>query len=299
MGLAPVKRIDVIECFKDLKAGQMALCDAIVQTDAELPAWNVEAGHKGPINSVELLAIRQSIARHIGKLWYEKDEALRMPGLLACSEDTIALLQVLNLQKASFEKLMISLRKEIKAPGAKPAQLLGAADGKRDEDIDALLTDVGMKGLNLSLCYRRFHQLPDTIKSVSWTWSLRSRSIKRLSVEEAIVLANERLARKGSLQPALDKLYQLDADTPLAIVRPVQPALKANITFEDVEYRNTRKLITAHSPLFFRDNGKPLPRKNWPGYPDEANRPSRLARVQRSLENVPFIEALNLYCYLQ
>jgi hypothetical protein len=219
--------------------------------------------------------------------------------LIACSPNTITLLQALNNRKAQFERLMVKLRKDIKAPGAKLAQLLRVTGGKRDEDINQLLKDVGMKGINLSLCYRRFHQLPDTIQSVSWTWSLRSRSIRTLSVQEAMDLAGKKLAGMETLGSIVARLNLLDPGDPLAIVKPVQPALKANIVFQDIAGRTVRKQITAHSPLFYLDNGKSLPRKKWPGFPDEDHMPARLRREQRFLEDTPYIKSLNIYRYLQ
>ncbi|MEM1154742.1 MAG: hypothetical protein AAGI44_11420, partial [Pseudomonadota bacterium] len=210
----------------------------------------------------------------------------------------IALLQTLNGQKAQFEKLMVSLRKDLKTPGAKLARLVSGAAGTRDEDVDELLKATGMKGINLSLCYRRFQQLPDSIESVSWTWSLRSRSIKTLSIPEAFSLANGRFAGKEQLDGILAKLRTLKPNESVAIVKPVQPALKANIVFKDVAGRTVRKLITAHSPLFYRDTGLGLPRLRWPGYPDLDDLPPRLPRGTRYIEDHVFIKPLNLYRYI-
>jgi hypothetical protein len=155
-----------------------------------------------------------------------------------------------------------------------------------------------MKGINLSLCYRRFQQLPDTIKSVSWTWSLHSRAIKMISTQDAIDLACNKFSGKDVLDSLMAKLTALDPKEPLAIVKTVQPALKANIVFTDIAGRTVRKQITAHSPLFYLDNGNGLPRKRWPGLPDDYDPPARLSRGTRFLEDRPYIKALNLYRYL-
>jgi len=156
-----------------------------------------------------------------------------------------------------------------------------------------------MSGINLSLCYRRFQQLPDSTESVSWTWSMRSRSIKTLSIEQAMGLAVQRYAGTEILESIQAQLGTLEPGESLALVKPVQPTLKANIVFKDVEGRTVRKLITAHSPLFYFDTGQGLPRLKWPGYPDFENLPPRLSRSKRYLENKAFIKPLNLYRYLQ
>jgi hypothetical protein len=298
MANTTIKRIEVLEAFKKLQSSQSVLCAAICHADADLPAWNEHVdGHK-TLSASDLLKTRQAIVHHISKLWYQVDDRLRYPGLIACSPNTITLLQALNNRKAQFERLMVKLRKDIRAPGAKLAQLLRVTDGKRDEDINQLLKDVGMKGINLSLCYRRFQQLPDTIQSVSWTWSLRSRSIKTIGVQEAMGIARKKFAGMEVLDSIVARLNLLDPGDPLAIVKPVQPILKANIVFQDIAGRTVRKQITAHSPLFYLDNGKNLPRKKWPGLPDEDHMPARLRREQRFLEDTPYIKALNLYRYL-
>lgn len=296
--MTTISRIEILESFHRLQSAQSVLCAAICSADAELPAWNESMEGQHAPGTSDLLAARQSMSHYLSKLWYQADDRLRYPGLIACNANTIALLQALNHQKAQFEHLMVRLRKDIRAPGAKLAQLVGAAAGKRDEDIDQLLHQVGMKGINLSRCYRRFHQLPDTIQSVSWTWSLRSRSIKTLSVEAALELARGKFAGTQALDAIVAKLGLVDPDAPLALVKPVQPALKANLVFQDVEGRTVRKQITAHSPLFYLDNGKGLPRKRWPGRPDDYDLPSRLRRGRRFLEDTPYIKALNLYRYL-
>ena len=298
MGNATIQRIEILESFKKLQSARSVLCAAICSADADLPAWTESIDARRPLGTSELSEARQSFSRHIGQLWYQVDEPLRYPGLLACSPNTITLLQALNHQKARFERLMVRLRKDINAPGAKLAQLLGAADGKRDEDVNKLLEDAGMKGINLSLCYRRFQQLPNTIESVSWTWSLHSRAIKTISVQDALELAGKKFSGKEIIDSMVAKLQLLDPSAPLAIVKSVQPALKANIVFKDIAGRTVRKQITAHSPLFYLDNGKGLPRKKWPGLPDDYHPPARLSRGTRFLEDTPYIKALNLYRYL-
>lgn len=288
----------VIEAFTTLQTLLQALCSAITNTDAHLPAWSKDCGPNGPVNSSELLHTRTALAKHVGNLWHpEHDAPKRLPGLIACSDPTIALLHTLNLQKARFEHGIVGLRKTFKAPTATLPQLLSLATEASDEAVAFALNTAGMKNINLSFCYRRLQQLPDSIASVSWTWSRHSRSIKSVSVLEATTLARDTLAGKSTQPSALDRLERLPPDTPLAIVRPVQPALKANITFADTEGCTVRKLITAHSPLFLLDTGDSLPRKNWPG--DADTPPKRLSRNQRYLEPTPTIAALNLYRYLR
>jgi len=294
-----IQRIDILESFKRLRSGNDLLCAAIANADSSLPAWEESQIEHSPVSLSDLQESRRSLARHIGQLWYQPNDSLRLPGVIACSPNTIALLQALNGQKALFEKLMVNLRKESRAPGAKLAQLMKYASGRRDEDIHQLLQTTGMSGINLSLCYRRFQQLPDAIESVSWTWSMRSRSIKTLSIEQALELASQRYAGTEVLRSIQAQLGTLDPGELLALVKPVQPALKANIVFKDVEGRTVRKLITAHSPLFYLDNRQGLPRLKWPGYPDLENLPPRLSRSKRYLEKKAFIRPLNLYRYLQ
>ena len=299
MANTTIQRIEILESFRKLQSARSVLCAAICSADADLPAWDESIHARLPPGSAsELHEARQSMSHHISRLWYQVDGPLRYPGLLACSPNTITLLQALNHQKAQFERLMVRLRKDVKAPGAKLAQLLGAADGKRDEDINRLLEDVGMKGINLTLCYRRFQQLPDTIESVSWTWSLHSRAIKTVSVQDALDLADKKFSGTEILDSMVARLQLLDSSASLAIVKSVQPALKANIVFKDIAGRTVRKQITAHSPLFYLDNGKGLPRKKWPGLPDDYRLPARLSRGTRFLEDTPYIKVLNLYRYL-
>tara|TARA_A100001391_G_scaffold201871_2_gene189961 strand:- start:16094 stop:16990 length:897 start_codon:yes stop_codon:yes gene_type:complete len=293
-----IQRLDILESFKRLRSNKELLCAAISNADNELPLWNESHAELSPISTSDLQESRRALSKHIGQLWYQPDNALRLPGIIACSTNTIALLQAVNGQKAQFENLMVGLRKNLKAPGAKLAHLIKGAAGRRDEDIHQLLEATGMKGINLSLCYRRFQQLPHSIESVSWTWSMRSRSIKVLSIPEALDLANKRFAGSDVLDSIQAQLGILDPSESLALVKPVQPALKANIVFKDVEGRTVRKLVTAHSPLFYLDTGQGLPRLRWPGYPNPDDIPPRLSRSKRYIEDKVFIKALNLYRYL-
>lgn len=296
----------VIEAFTAVQTSLQKLCKAITDTDAHLPAWSETCGPQGPLNTHELLETRTLLAKHLSNLWHHRhDEHKRIPGLIACSEHTLALLQTLNEQKARLEHRVVGLRKTFKAPTATLAQLLSLATGKSTEEVAFALNTADMNNINLSFCYRKVQQLPHSIQSVSWTWSRHSRSIKSLTVLQSTELANDTLSGKATQQSALDQLERLPLDTPLAIVRPVQTALKANITFSDTESRTVRKLITAHSPLLMLDTGDALPRKHWPGYPQEndspdtPNTPRRLSRQQRYLEHTPYIRALNLYRYLE
>jgi len=296
--LSTVNRIDILEAFKHLKSSQASFCAAISHADRDRPAWVEGLDDHAILHTSDLHQTRQAVSQHLRKLWYQPSDTLRYPGLIACSTNTLALLQAVNHRKAQFEQLMIRLRKDINAPGAKLNQLLSAALGDAHEDIHQVIEDVGMKGIHLNLCYRKFQQLPTTIDSVSWTWSLRSRSIKTLSVQQALTLARKKHTGTEVLHSMEAQLRLLDPEETLALVKPVQPVLKANLVFRDSEGRTVRKLITAHSPLFYEDTGQGLPRKKWPGYPDEDNIPPRLPRAQRFLAPSPYIKALNLYRYL-
>ncbi len=166
-----IQQIEVIEAFADIKLCLAELHHAIVTSDLALPAYT-------PACSEDRALARYTMASHIGQLWYQPSTPTRLPGLIASSPSTLQCLMKLNLSKSHFKQLIIGLRQKHPGKGARLAQLLGAADGKRDENVQALLERAGMTAINLSHCYRHYQWLPDTTDSVSWTWSKKAPSIK-------------------------------------------------------------------------------------------------------------------------
>lgn len=284
-----VQRIDVLETYAALRAHMETLRHHLLTVDGHLPAWTPADDEEG--------SARQLISDHITQLWYDAETPVRCPGLVSASPATLSVVAELNGIKAEFETLMIALRQQHNKKGAKLIQLLGTAEGHRDDNIKELLDTARMTGINLTACYRRLQILPETTEAISWTWDRGSSSFKRLSVSEAMDYAQTRLKDQDVQLPlALDYLAQLDPTETVVIARPVQPILKANLCYHDESEGVLRRPVQAHSPLFLVYEPNRELRTRWPGYLSD-NLPPRLKRSDRVLNDEPAIASLHLYRY--
>jgi hypothetical protein len=279
---------DLVRCFNHLRSSSAALADAIVNVDAELPAWMPGFESGGDVSGA---AARELVARHVQSLWQEDDVQPWQGGLLAASDLARAALRELNAAKDEFKDCVLEMRAI--AAGQRLATLLRSLNKtkQRDDDVGLALREAGMAGLNLRYCYRHFRCLPEGVHTVSWVWIYSTASIKQVTVADAIELVERALPEGGLRGVSLRKLATMPPDTILAIRKPVSKHLRANIWVgDDVPYP-----VGAHSPLFYPDQGGELPRFRWDYEPSQ--RP-RLRRRDRKIREEPLINALSLYEYI-
>lgn len=143
------------------------------------------------------------------------------------------------------------------------------------------LRDRGLARLNILQSVRQIPLLYQNVKSISFTRA-HTRSIKKVTVDQALALLN----------PESPVYFQqrdriLGVGRALAIARPVQEHIRANVVFEN----GRRKMINAPLPVVLP--GSVLPKIR----PLPEAQDSRRRRRDAKLEEAPLIPELHLYAY--
>lgn len=150
--------------------------------------------------------------------------------------------------------------------------------------------------LSLKQAYRHIPILDDTPRSIRFSYSSAGKSIKRITVREALKLFD--LEDFTSLRAVVDKkrLAAMDENTVLAMVQELPGYYKANIAFsEDGNPPYTRKTLPVFLPILYPESLEFSP-KTQAELPQAVLR-SRAPRSDSKLKRYPTFPTLRLYEY--
>lgn len=287
--------IDVIESFKSLRSALSVACEAIAESDRQLPAW-CQVPADLPIAAQATL--RQQACALLSQIEYldtqQPREILVGAGIIAASQPTLDAIASLNQTKHKFKQAVLALKA---AKVTNSSNLLATEFEQllppRDTNVAANLSRMGLARLHLKQCYRIipcFAQRPDKI---AWTWA-NTRSIVKISVKDA----EQMLAKQGNdlgIERQLRLLQELSPNEPLAIVQDLAPHLRANLVFPD-GYSAKRLMVKGPVPIFYLHNGNELPQFNPPGIKRSRDK-DRVVRKDVKINPEPFLPAIRAHRY--
>lgn len=217
----------------------------------------------------------------------------------ACAE----LIAEVNGLKADLRERVIALQNEI--GGQNGAAVLEAEIARlgasRSARLNQLLGGKGLRMLNLLKVYR---QLPlidgNDIHAIQWSVTRASRAITRLSRAEVLAVLDQRLLRlaPGPAYAAISEARDHVTRCPVAEyarVKQLAPQVKANLIGHD-----RRQTVHASMPFFVL--GDHPPAHNGPMLPSSLDLPqavSRKRRDDRTIQDSPLIDGLNIYPYVR
>lgn len=150
--------------------------------------------------------------------------------------------------------------------------------------------------LSLKQAYRHIPILDDTPRSIRFSYSSAGKSIKRITVRDALKLFEAEDFTSLSAMVDKKRLAAMDENSVLAMVQELPGYYKANITFsEDGNPPYTRKTLPVFLPILYPESPKFSP-KTQAELPQEVLR-SRAMRSDSKLKRYPTFPTLRLYEY--
>lgn len=240
------KRVeDVAAGFDVLKSASVSFEECLAHSEAPITLPGLEKQHQG--------VARAAVAKELCLLWLpdpnDQDPPLGVlddygfdisSGLIVCDDELKLGAERLNAAKASFYDAMMALRDALKllqGTQINNYRYLQAVLAKRDQRLGEELSKLGLARLDLTACYRRIRILPNTLRSISWTWARRHTAVKDISYKELIKLIESEIA--GDTKEQLIKIVaSLPESTHFARKFDKRNQLRANLTYLDGTKRN-------------------------------------------------------------
>ncbi|WP_133245419.1 DNA replication terminus site-binding protein [Pelagibaculum spongiae] len=221
---------------------------------------------------------------------------ITMPGLLACTAETLSIATQLNAAKQRFEKLMQQLKTEkIKRDEESLTASIEQILKLRNVEAYETLNRHGLARLNLRQCYRQITVLEQKPLKVSWSWA-NTRAIKKIKTSKAIEMLLKR-PDSDAKEVQLAKLQTLTADTLLAQVQQLTPHRRVNLVFKEQD-QIRRQMIKGSLPILYPD----LANQKLPDFRPCSAQPSRadrLERLDKKIEEEVFIPSLRIHRYIE
>lgn len=206
-------------------------------------------------------------------------------GVICVRSEVIQAAENLNKAKNEFKKAVIEIRDEKKLAYASSKYISKLLQEHTVAD--------GSNVLDLKRCYAHVKILPRNLQHLSYTWATSHKSIKRITIHNALNLASELTSPEAS-EIAVELLNSCDINEPLVQVKVLPPQLRANYAFYD-----EGELHRGSTPLsgVALCEQEVLPEIIWRDMPDVNNLPPRISR-QSKIRTEPFIKSLSLYRYV-
>ncbi len=211
-------------------------------------------------------------------------------GLVGCDDTLINSAHQLNASKANL-KQAISILKQ------KGLAELNQTLHQRSAIINEALNKQGLGRLHLKQCYRTLPIVESCPDRVRFSWYTSGRSIKKITVKEAI----DKLLKMGSDKPhialQLDKLQRLNSYTPLAQIQSQAPLIRANFAWKTENDQWKRQARNCPLPILIPlAANQNLPECN--RLPDKApTERQRALRADNLIDPEPFIPSLRIHLY--
>jgi hypothetical protein len=286
-------KIQVLETFSALHKAMQALGNTLL-SETKRPAWmqplkyptlHHDSPHQAALNLIQQLQYQEG---------QEGREILIGVGLFAVSQSTYEQVQDINKLKAAFKYSILTLKAQnIKNTDEWLALEFEALLNKtRNEYTQDTLTRTGLSRLHLKQCYRQIPLLSQRPSKVTWSWA-NTRSIKKITKQDAIALLQKKGSDEG-IQDQIQRIEALDKEEQLAIVQTLCPHLRTNIVMDTPEGVK-RFMLKGSLPLFYVDDGQPLPECCPPKIQKQSE---RAQRNDVRLDPQPFAPAIRAHRYV-
>lgn len=293
-------RADLARLYRELKTINEQLSERIL-AEKSLPAW-IQGQPKNP-STAEWALAREAIVELVNDLVYQDDEqkpgsTTQLPGVIACSPETLQTLDELNQVKKAFHGVLMALDQIKIEEESESGSVIMVTLTKR------ALAALGLARLNRKQTCRKFISVDFPLEYAGFFWARYVPSI-RLTAQQAIEQKLQPLGREDdSSDPMLQADYRLLRALPpneyLAVInteilhRRVNLSRVENPKYSDFPLRCQR---LAYAPIFYRyDADFKMPRIR----PLPADPPDRDARKKRSdviIEATPYLRTVNVHRY--
>jgi hypothetical protein len=242
-----------------------------------LPLW-VDNGEGGFIHDREKIIF--ALTHFASTPGLAPQETYRCPGVVAVTQDTLVLLKEVNKIKEAFRAQLKQYHKE-----------------NEDKKIDAvtawarhLLAKAGYPGLRLKQVMRNLPFIEYHPRRIAWVQGIHTAS-KRLSIEESDALLRK-VGQGKHIEIQRKKLQRLRRTTPLVKHRKIKSGWVVNIsTFKQKNNRSAYESLRASLPIFYLHD----PQLVSPLVCFSQTRSQRKPRVDKSIEETPFLPSISVY----
>jgi len=290
-------RINLLDCFDKLTLAIEKLSCAILNDDI-LVAWLQEIKDY-PELVIPNQSYREQACSVIKRLEYFDEQPPReiivAAGFIGASDETLQLVESVNLSKMKFKQSMLALKAtKLSLKEKHISEGIHFILSNRPSSTSRALHKVGLSRLHLKQCYRQLPILEQAPKKISWTWA-HTRSIRKITAAKAC----EMLAKKGNqahIALQLQKCQTLPSNEPLAIIQELAPHLRANIVFEE-KHRIKRLMVKGPLPIFFpAQSHTPCPEFKPPKEKQDKNK-NRVIRNDVRIDPMVFLPAIRAHRY--
>jgi hypothetical protein len=274
----------IMTVFEQLSADLLSFSELFLQ---EKPRFFAEH----PEN--DLMIDHQQLLHQLIDIWHKDGQdgrtTARVYGLISVSPSLFEAAQALNASKALFKQQISLINKEHTAT-------ITSRLKQRSEQVGRVLNLSGLGRLHLKQCYRLLPILDSQPDSVKFSWYSSGRSIRKLTVQDAI----DRLLKMDTSQPhiqiQLEKCMRLSAHTELAQVQSQVPVVRANFVWKHQGESPVRKARNCPLPILFaQDNSKSFPTFNT--LPTQKPERIRAERSDSAIDPTPFLPSLRVHLY--
>ena len=300
MDKASIKRVEFVEALKRLLEAIGAFRSQF-ETDTDLPARDVWGSPgQGP-------AARRHLLDRATRITYEDDQhprrVLLAPGILMCSEKTLERAAELNQAKDHFQRTRSEFVREADRRKAQQTisqsiiaieqELSEIDDQRRHPEVARALGRARKPRLHLVQADRHLPVLDAEVTRISWSWSVRSRRIQRMTVAEALEQLEE--MEGESVERDRKRLTDLPPEMPLARVYSRAASLRANLYRPGHRPRPVMASLPLLVPAHPTRPHEWIPEHNIP--PEQPPESHRLPRSDQKIEPEPICPSIRLHRY--
>lgn len=281
---------DLIHAFDELVHGLRELDIAL--NNSQPRSWTLLTPQESAYGYTHLTKVTNLYK----DIWYQDGqdgrETRSCPGLVEASAEVIAKAKRVNELKDSFRNLVQKIQGKRDTWHSIKSEL-----NHRHIGLQETMLNKGLERIHLKQLYRHIPILDHRPVKAGFSWYTGGRSIKRISVEDAVSLLLKLDSQDEHIQVQLAKVQALPANTPLARVQNQAPLMRANYVFAD-DVSPKRKAQNVSLPVLFpEDVNRPFPSHNIPELdpPEERN---RLQRSDLKIELDPFLKSIRVHKYM-
>lgn len=212
-------------------------------------------------------------------------------GAIAVSVEGLEKAIEVNQAKDNFHHACLTVMDNARGKGYQ--KLSPAGKAKR---LRSILVEAGYPRLSLRQCFRHVPVLHHAPVDIRFSFSSGGRSIKKMTVEQAVALIEKKEFESEKSQIETARLRALPLDTPLAQVQDLPGYYKANVWHDSESDPQT---IPSFLPILYPyDPDQPLKRQESLPEADLGKRLRRAkTRSDKKLNDAPYSETIRVYGY--
>ncbi len=154
-----------------------------------------------------------------------------------------------------------------------------------------LSADILCKKIDLLACRTKIRVMPESVDTISWTWSANHKSMHKITKSHALKLA---LQEPETHRDSIRKIIYKCPDEHFVKIKHIKEQLRANYASTDNNHRKWRSMSISGVVIVPKDQ---LPRVLWRIPPSQRSKQSPRLQRESSIYSDPFIKEINLYRY--